>query len=355
MSWFKRWDRSSYKAMVSATALATVLALGTVTASSAAASSHPLLPLASVGSSIAKSISRYFGKEGASEGAEYLAKNGTKELLERVAATASREGGDVAVDRVAKLAADYGPEALTALDNVPSLMPVLRALDDLPASEIQKSLVRLSAGKSGRELAEAVTTYGSVALRSELKHPGVGLVLVRSLGDDGAELATRLTSDQALAVARHADEIAALTGPQRRGVLALLYADTQRMVSFLGRFVQANPGKSLFTAATTTVILAEPDRILGGDEIVFDAEGNPIVVSKPGVLGRSIDVTSGVAEHVSERYVRPLFFAVAAFLGLFLGMLAITKLWHTHRREQLKTRQLLRDEGPVIESQATKR
>ncbi len=314
-----------------------------------------LLPIASVGTTIAKSITRFFGKEGAEEGAEYLAKSGTKELLERVAATASREGGEDAVNRVAKLAADHGPEALSALDNVPSVMPVLNALNELPAGDIKKSLVRLSAGKSGRELAEAVTIHGGAVLRSELKHPGVGLVLVRSLGDEGAELATRLTSDQAIAVARHADEFAALPSPQRQGVLALLYSDTQRMVGFLGRFVQANPGKTLFTAATTTVILAEPERILGGDEIVYDADGNPIVVSKSGLLGRSIDVTGGVAEHVSERYIRPMFFAVAAFLGLFFGMYAIVKLWHTHRREQLKTSQILNDEKPIIDSHATKR
>lgn len=313
-----------------------------------------ILPLASVGTSIAKSITRFFGKEGAEEGAEYLAKKGTKELMERVTATASREGGDAAVNRVAKLTADHGPEALSALDNVPSVMPILNALDELPAGDIQKSLVRLSAGKSGRELAEAITTHGGTALRSELKHPGVGLVLVRSLGDDGAELATRLTSDQALSVARHADELAALASPQRQGVLSLFYSDTERMVGFLGRFVQANPGKTLFTAATTTVILAEPERILGGDEIVYDAEGNPIVVTKSGILGRSIDVTSGVADHVSERYIRPMFFAVAAFLGLFFGMYAMTKIWHTHRREQLKTSQMLSDDKPIIDSHATK-
>jgi hypothetical protein len=313
------------------------------------------VPLASVGSTIAKSITRFFGKEGAQEGAEYLAKGGTREMMERVATTASREGGDAAVDRVAKLAAEHGPEALTALDNAPTLMPLVKALEELPTGDVQKSLVRLAAGKSGRELAEATATYGGAALRSELKHPGVGLVLVRSLGDDGAELANRLTSDQAIAVARHADELAALPGAQRQGVLSLLYNDTARVVGFLGRFAEANPGKTLFTAATTTVILAEPERILGGDEIVYDANGNPIVVTKSGFLGRTIDVTGGVAEHVSERYVRPMFLAVAAFLGLFFAMYAILKLWHVHRREQLKTSQLLSDDKPIIDAHTTKR
>ncbi len=312
------------------------MACATFLADSAAASP---LPLASVGGTIAKSVVKFFGKEGAEESTEYLARSGTKELLERVASTASREGGDEAVDRVAKLVAANGPEALAALDNVPSLLPILRSLDELPQGDVKRALAKLAAGESGRELAETVGRYGTIALRSELKHPGVGVVLVRSLGDEGAELAAKLSDDQAIAVARHADELASLSPTQRQGVLALLYSDSKRMIEFMGRFVSANPGKSLFTAATTTVILAEPERILGGDEIVYDADGNPIVVSKSGLVGRSLDVGGSVAEHVSERYVRPLVFAVAGFVGLFVALYAVMKLWHTHRREQLKTNQ----------------
>lgn len=298
------------------------------------------VPVAAVSTSIAKSIARFFGKEGTEEASEYLAQRGGRELMERVAAAASREGGEAAVDRVAKLTAEHGPEALAALDNAPQMLPVLNALDSLPPAEVKQSLVRLAAGSSGRELAESVQRYGTAALRSELRHPGVGLTLVKSLGDDGAELAARLTDDQAITVARHADSIATLPAQQRQGVLALLHSDADRMVRFMGRFAEANPGKTLFTAATTAIILAEPERILGGDEIVYDAEGNPILMSKAGLLGRTFDAGGSVAEHISERYVRPLLFAIAAFIGAFVGLLAVLKLWHVHRRDQLKTRHM---------------
>ncbi len=310
------------------------------------------LPLASVGSSIAKGISQYFGKEGAEQTTEYLARRGSKDLLERVATTASREGGEATVQRIAKLVAENGPETLAALDNAPHLLPLLKSLDELPAGEIKHALTRLAAGGSGRELAEAVVQHGTAALRAELKHPGVGLVLVRSLGDEGAELAANLSDDSAIAVARHAEEIAALPSAQREGVLALLHNDSVAFVRFIGRFVEANPGKTLFTAATTGVILAQPERILGGDEIVFDADGNPIVVSKSGILGRSLDVGGNAAEHISERYVRPLFFAVATFVGVFLALFACVKLWHSHRREQLQTQAMLNESKPVIDSTA---
>ncbi len=40
------------------------------------------------------------------------------------------------------------------------------------------------------------------------------------------------------------------------------------------------------------MILAEPDRILGGDEIIFDENGIPHLLSKPGLAGRTIDAAS---------------------------------------------------------------
>lgn len=146
-----------------------------------------------------------------------------------------------------------------------------------------------------------------------------------------------MTSEQAIAVARHADDLAKLPPSQRAGLLALLRSDTESVVKFVGRFVEANPGKTLFTVATTTVILAEPERILGGDEVVFDADGNPLVVSKSGVIGRSLEAGGSAAEHVSERYIRPLYLTAMAFLGSFAVLWMGMKLWHTHRREQQKS------------------
>lgn len=291
-----------------------------------------------VATSVTRAITKYFAKEGSEEGAEYLAKQGGREMVERVAGAAAREGGDEAVEQVAKLAGKYGPEALTALDNAPSIMPVLSALDEIPEAQAKAALARLAAGSAGRELADTVTKYGSAALRSELMHPGVGTALVRSLGDDGAELASKLTSEQAIAVARHADDIAKLPQAQRTGVLSLLRQDTEKAVGFVGRFVENNPGKTLFTVATTTVILAEPDRILGGDEIVFDAEGNPIVVTKKGLADRGIAAGGEAVGHVSDQYIRPLYLTAMVFIGTFVALWMMLKLWHINRREKMKTK-----------------
>jgi hypothetical protein len=306
------------------------------------------------GASVARAIMKYFGKEGTEEATEYLARQGGRELAERVSAAAMREGGQEAADQVARLAANYGPEALTALSSAPQVGPLLSALGELPESQVGAALARLSAGTGGRELAETVGRVGSSALRSELKHPGVGGMLARTLGGDGAELATKLSSDQAIAVARHAEDLAALPTAQRNGVLAMMRTDAERMVGFLGRFAAENPGKTLFTAATTTIVLAESERILGGDEIVFDAEGNPIVVSKAGIVGRTMESGGKAIGHVSANYLQPLLFTVIAFVVTFATLFMILKLWHVHAREKLITSTMLNDpetiEGSVAEN-----
>ena len=285
------------------------------------------ITIPAIATSVGKAILKYFGKEGGEQATEYLSRKGGQEIVERVTKSAAKQGGEEAVEQVARLTGKYGPEALAALDNTPSIMPVIRALDELPESQAKLALARLAAGKPGRELADAVGRNGAAALRVELQHPGVGLFFVRALGDDGVELASKLSADQAIVVARHADNLAKLPSAQRSGVLQLLRQDTDRMVGFMGRFVEANPGKTLFSVAATTVILAEPERILGGDEVVFDADGNPVVVRKGGIADRTFEAGGDVASHVSEKYLRPVYLAVASFAGVFTLFWLSLKYW----------------------------
>ena len=280
-----------------------------------------------VAGSVGKAILKYFGKQGGEEATEYLSRRGGNEIMERVVTTATRQGGDEAVEQVAKFTGKYGPDALAALDNAPSLVPLIRALDDLPPTQVKLALTKLAAGKPGRELAEAIAVHGGSALRMELQHPGVGLFFVRSFGDEGVELASKMTTDQAIVVARHADDIGKLPATQKAGLVGMLKGNTEQMVGFVGRFVEANPGKTLFTVAATTVILAEPERILGGDEIVFDADGNPVLISKSGFVDRAMEAGGEVASHVSTNYLRPVYLTVMAFVGVFVVIWGSLKYW----------------------------
>ncbi|TWT51083.1 hypothetical protein Pla22_38600 [Rubripirellula amarantea] len=279
-----------------------------------------------LGSSVVKAVMKYFGSEGTEQATKYITKQGGKEVIERVTSTASRQGGDELLEQVARITQTHGPDAISAIDNVPSIAPVVKAINELPEAQAKQALSRLAAGTTGRELGETVAKHGTVVLKAELKHPGVGGSLARKLGSEGGELATELTTDQAIALARHADDIAKLPPTQRSGILSLIRKDAERMFGFIGRFVENNPGKVLFTAAGTTIILQESERMLGGDEIVFDADGNPVVVTKPGMLGRPAVMAADTAKHVSDNYLRPLFYAGLAFVVFFSGVVVWRKL-----------------------------
>lgn len=279
---------------------------------------------------VLKAVAKYFGKEGSSQATEFMTKKGGKELVRKVTANVAADGGDEAVQQLAKLVSRHGPETLSALNGVASPRAVMSAIEQLPDDQVAAALARLASGGAGRELADATANLGVKVLTSELKHPGVGLVLVRSLSDDGVELASRLSTDQAITVARHADDIAKLPTSQREGVLAMLRNDTEAMVKFAGRFAKANPGMTLFTVATTGIILAEPDRILGGDEIVYDADGNPILMRKSGLVDRTVETTVSaggeVLGHISNSYVKPLFYTALAFVTTFAALFVILKM-----------------------------
>ncbi len=345
-------ERNRFAPMILALAITASLSLPT--APNAAAASVRYTPgVFAVASSVGRAVLKYFGKESAEEGVEYLAKQGGKQLAQKVTAKAAKQGGDDAVEQVAKYVGKHGPDALNALDNAPSIGPVLSALDEIPVSQVKSAITKLAAGTTGRELAETVGKHGAKALTSELKHPGVGMVLVRALGDDGAELAAKMTSQQAITIAKHVDDLAKLPAAQRTGVMAMFRNNTDRMASFVGDFVKANPGKTLFTVASTTMVLAEPERILGGDEIVFDAAGNPVLISKGGIVGRSIEATGQAAKHVSDGYIRPLYLTLMAFLGTFFALWLILKLWHVHKREKLKTQRIADQQGMTIDAVST--
>jgi len=296
-----------------------VAALGTSTADAAG------------GATIVRAVTSYFGKESAGEAAEWVTKKGGREMAEKLSQKAASEGGEATVERVAGLAGKYGPDAVRGLDNVATLRPVLGAIDELPASQIGPALSRLAAGVPGKELGEAVTRFGSGALRAELKHPGVGVRFANSLGDDGIVLAQKLTTDQAIAIGRHVDDIAKLPAVQRGAVLEMMSTQTDRFVSFIGSFVKANPGVTLFTAASTGIILANKDAILGGDEIVFDADGNPTIVSKSGLLERA---SSRLTTEVGERFVSPTLRVALALAATIIAIYSGIKLHGMWKRQQ---------------------
>jgi hypothetical protein len=275
---------------------------------------------------VIEAIAEYLTKKGGRELAEELAEFGGEATVRRVAERAVREGGDDALDAFVRIAQAHGPDAVRAVDNAVNVPRLLRAVDDLPEDVAAQALRRLGAGADGRALAEVVETFGSRALRAEVRHPGIGGQLVATLGDDGATLATRVSRDQAITISRHADDIAKLPESQRAQLMKLLRENTDRMVTFMGRFIEKNPGNVLFTVAATSVVLAHADKILGGEgQIVQGPDGEPVYVPNPGMV---------------ERIVSP---AVRQILTVLLPLIAIAgciwlaiKLWFYYQFTKLK-------------------
>jgi hypothetical protein len=283
------------------------------------------------GATIVKAVTNYFGKESASEATEWVTKKGGQELTERLAAKATKEGGEATVDQVATLAGKYGPDAVRGLDNAPSIRPVLSAMGELPENQVGPALARLGAGEQGKVLAETVTKYGAGAMRAELKHPGVGVRFASSLGDDGIAIAEKLTTDQAIAIGRHVDDIAKLPPTERNALLSMISEQSDRFATFVGDFVKQNPGKTLFTASGTAVVLANKDAIFGGDEIVFDKDGNPIVVSKQGLVERAAARTT---TEVSNRVISPIVSVFVPLAALIVASFSGIKLFGVWKRQQ---------------------
>ncbi len=279
------------------------------------------------GEVVLRSLSSYFGKASAKEVGEQLAEYGGEAAVRQLAQKAAAEGGQESVERIAALAGKHGPETIRGLGQADQVVPVLKSLGELPEESIDIAIRRLAADSAERQLSKNIAAFGTRALKTEIQHPGVGTALVRDLGDDGIRAAEKLTTNEAIQLARHSSDIAKLPADQKTGILNLIHQDAKSMVAFMGRFIENNPGKTLFAAGTTAVILAEPDRILGGDEIIFDENGIPHLVSKPGLAGRTIDAASRGIVMPLMKWIAPI---VALAVGGWLGI----KLWSAYRHSK---------------------
>lgn len=276
-----------------------------------------------------QAIVRFFGKTSTRELGEELAEYGGETFVRNLAQRLVREGGEEALEKVVALTSKYGPDVLRAVDNAPSPTTLLRALDDMPTDQVGPAIKRLSAGSQGKTLAILVERHGADVLRTEIAHPGVGVRLVQNLGDDGIRLSQRLGREEAITVAQHAEDIASLPNDQKNNVLRLLYEDTKRMVEFMGRFVERNPGKTLFTVAVTPIILANAEKVLGGDDIIIDKDGKPQVVSKPGFLDRTVKT-------VIDSLLRPILNVLLPLIAVGASAWIGIKLWFAYRLNRLK-------------------
>lgn len=122
-------------------------------------------------------------------------------------------------------------------------------------------------------------------------------------------------------------------------MLALISSNADRFAVFVGRFVEKNPGKVLFTAASAPIILANSDAIFGDGEFTYGPDGQLIlkpngepVRRQPGILP---EATKGFGQTLFGPLQTMLYWAggvVVVLLSLFGG----SKVWKHSQKDKLE-------------------
>jgi len=271
---------------------------------------------------------RFFSKEAVEEGSEKLAKEVGPVLLQRVSVKLKRDGGESAVTAASELAAKHGPDVIRALDNAPAPTKIVQALEELPTEEVSVAATRLASGRRGKQLAGATEEFGVQVLQAEIKHPGVGMELVRVWPDRGAALGRQMSREEALTLGKYLEDLRGVSPEQRAGLLQVIQSDKERFFSWLGRFIEEHPGKTIGSATFLAVFLPNSERILGGTEITFDEVGSPMVVRKPGLLEAPLN---RLADSLAFG-VLWLVGGIAAVVTLLLALKFILPAWRSNRR-----------------------
>lgn len=194
-------------------------------------------------------------KRGATETtARELAEFGGSKAIREVLEQAEREGGEVLMRQVATQTEKHGLLALQALKGAPA--PVIRALDGVPAELTENSLRALV--REPAAMQKLATEFGSTALETAAKHPGLAGPIGTRLGGEGLDTARRLTLDQATALSRHADELAKLPASERSQFLTMIREAPARTLAW----IEKHP-KLLVAGAATTAVVAARKEIFG--------------------------------------------------------------------------------------------
>lgn len=276
---------------------------------------------ASPAASLLKQLSKFAASQSAETTTKALSKEAGEALAKRVGNKLIQTGGEEAIQAAGKLVARGGANVLRALDNVADPTAMIKVLGELPSADVAAAAARLAAGQTGQQLAELSAKHGVKTLAAEVAHPGLAVKYVGQLGDEGATLATRLTTDQATAVAKHVDDIAELPPKLRSDLIEKIAAQPERFAAAMGRFVADNPGKILFTAASTAVILQTPETFLDGMMGTTLPDGTVV----PGLLERS-------AAGIVDRTVTPVIKGLTAIFLVAVALLTAIGIYILLRR-----------------------
>jgi hypothetical protein len=244
-------------------------------------------------------------RRGGTEAAEELAKIGGQKAVQELMEQAAKEGGEVLMKQTAQLAEKHGVLALNAMRGAPGA--VVRAVDGMPAELAEQGLraiVREPAAMQGM-----VREFGSSALETAAKHPGLAGKISSGMGKEGLDIARNVTTREATILARHADDIAKLPAAERASVMNLIKQSPGKVLAWIER----HPKILIAGSATTAVVLARKEIFGEGDT--------------PGFLER-------VGGSLYRTFEAPISVAVAALTCIVIlwGGLKMRRVFRAARR-----------------------
>ena len=244
-------------------------------------------------------------RRGGTEAAGELARIGGQKAVQELMEQAAKEGGEVLMKQTAQLAEKHGVLALKAMHGAPGA--VVRSVDGMPAELAEQGLRAIV--REPAVMQAMAKEFGSAALETAAKHPGLAGKISGSMGREGLDLARRVTTEEATILARHADEIAKLPASERAGVMELLKQAPGKTLAWMER----HPKLLIAGSATTAVVLARKELFGEGD-------------------------TRGFFERVGgslyETFKAPVNIAVAALAGIIVlwSALKMRRVLRTARR-----------------------
>lgn len=159
-------------------------------------------------------MTRKYGDDAARQIADFGGEKAVRESLER----AVREGGEELAKKLNQAAYTHGMSAFRALSKNPRVF--LNALDKIPPSLTKQAVYAIE--RNPDEIAELIVKLGPDALEVAARHPGVGNVALKKLGEGAIPLARNLPEAQFMKASRYMDDIANLPEAARKTTLETL-------------------------------------------------------------------------------------------------------------------------------------
>lgn len=211
-------------------------------------------PAARVAAELVESVVRRGAGGAAEKTARELAEFGGQKAVREVLEHAQREGGEILMRQVAQQTEKHGLLALQALKGAGA--PVFRALDGVPAELTEKSLRALV--REPVAMQKLATEFGSTALETSARHPGLAVPIGNRLGAEGLDVARRLTLDEATILSRSAEGLSKLPAAERSQFLTLIRQAPGRTLAW----IEKHP-RLLVAATATTAVIAAREEIFG--------------------------------------------------------------------------------------------